>query len=152
MKVKISRNDWQVMKKSAVKSFPNECIGFYLVHKDSSNEMTIFGPKNFKNIAEDKTVISAVRRRDVDALLETAMVISLDCGDEFLVGQYHSHPKTGVAKQSVLDKRTGARWKAYRFQLILGLKSKSENSIRKKFYYYDKKTKKWKSGEIKITK
>lgn len=145
MKIIVDKQVWKEIKKHAVRSFPNECVGFYIGFKISVNEIKILSIYPCKNISEDKRVSSMVSKSQMRWITKECKNINKMI-DRFFVGQYHSHPTTGSVIQSRTDKTTGRKWKEYRHQLILGIKSKSESGIKKRFYYY--KSGSWKCEEI----
>jgi proteasome lid subunit RPN8/RPN11 len=152
MRVLIGISAWKKIKRQATLSFPNECVGFYIGFVDYDLQR-IYISKVYpcKNISEDRTVGSMVSPREINKVIRECKKANKIISS-FFVGQYHSHPTTGGVAQSELDKKTGKKWKEYGHQLILGIKSKSEMSIRKRFYFYDKKSGSWKEEKIIVLK
>jgi len=153
MKVMIEKSAWEVLRREALISFPNECVGFFIGYAggfDGSIKISDIRP--CRNMAKDSSILSSVSKRDTNKVLKECDRLNKKVASGFFVGQYHSHPVTGNTGQSQLDKSTGKRWKAYRHQLIMGLRSTSPLAIRKKFHYYDRKAKTWKAAEIVVGK
>jgi proteasome lid subunit RPN8/RPN11 len=143
MKIKITTHLWKKIEKHARESFPNECVGFYVGYGEDVEKIHIF-----KNIAEDKTTSSEVRKKDLKAISREVDRTNMALGETLCwIGQYHSHPTTGQTIQSKLDKAAGKKWREYEKQIIIGIKKK-DGAVRKKFYYYEEVTKKWKEGKI----
>ncbi len=150
MQVHIDRELWGKVKEHAIQSFPDECVGFFIGFSLGDFRGTgIVGMYPCKNISKNKRTQSIVSRRQVKKLIKECEKLN-KVVNGFFVGQYHSHPTTGSTIQSESDQAVGKRWKAYRFQIILGLKSKKAAVVRKKFYHYDRKAKKWQEGKITV--
>lgn len=156
MKVSISQKVWRQIRAHAAKSFPNECVGLYIFSKDKDRDVWhVLQPYKCHNVSEEKTLRSEISKRQLRKVArecekDNKKLRSAKLSIRFCVGQYHSHPTTGNCIQSSTDRAAGMKIKEFRHQLILGVKSKNQGSIRKKFYYHDSKTRKWTEAEIEI--
>jgi proteasome lid subunit RPN8/RPN11 len=147
MYVVVDKKAWEEIRRQAVKSFPNECVGFYIGYMHEMNKMDILEVRPCKNISQDKRIGSMVSRREMKKIAKECERLNKKVRG-FFIGQYHSHPTTGSIIQSALDQAAGRRWKEYRHQLIIGLRSKSVKSIRKMFHIYDRKNRVWQAEKI----
>ena len=150
MNVIIDKEIWNQIGRHAAESFPEECVGFFVGFTVKNSErMGIVGIHPCPNISKDKSTESVVSRRLVKKLMKECEKLN-GVTKGFFVGQYHSHPTTGSTVQSELDQATGKKWKAYRYQLILGMHGNKVTGIRKKFYHYDRINKVWRMEKIVI--
>jgi proteasome lid subunit RPN8/RPN11 len=147
MRVVIDKQIWREIKKQAIKSFPNECVGFYIGFKIPNQDVVkISTLYPCRNISEDKKIRSIVSRKQIKRVAKECANVNKII-NIFFVGQYHSHPTTGGTIQSATDRSAGRKLVEYRHQLILGIKEKLESRIKKRFYYLDK-DRQWKEGKI----